>query len=97
VFVAEGGREGVERLEKLNEEAFVFFFTHFHPRSIHSIQLRPARPYYRAHLREGFASFSDEADPARLAQIEARALEDAAWVVAKVCLLGGEREREREW
>jgi hypothetical protein len=67
--------------------AKVFFFFHFtrsiHTRSIHTHH-RPARPYYRAHLREGFASFTDEADSGRLAQIEARALQDAAWVVAKV-------------
>ncbi len=48
----------------------------------------PARPYYRAHVRTGFIAFADEADPARLAQVQARAAEDAAWVVAKYAAPG---------
>jgi len=42
-----------------------------------------ARPYYAAHVRGGFIAFADEADPARLAAVEARARADAAWVLAK--------------
>ena len=50
----------------------------------HIASLPPAaRPYYSAHVREGFVAFASETDPARLAQLEARALQDAAWVVAK--------------
>lgn len=52
--------------------------------SHHALFLRPTRPYYHAHVRQGFIAFGDEADEDRLAQIEVRAAQDAAWVLKKV-------------
>lgn len=54
----------------------------------HIFPSRPARPYYLAHVRQGFIAFGDEVDEERLAQIEARAAQDAAWVLKKVREMG---------
>ena len=44
---------------------------------------RDAQPYYRHHVRQSFASHDDESDPARFAEIAARARADVAWLVDK--------------
>uniref|UniRef100_A0A8C9W6P9 LYR motif-containing protein 9 n=1 Tax=Scleropages formosus TaxID=113540 RepID=A0A8C9W6P9_SCLFO len=41
--------------------------------------------HYRHAVRQGFNSHSDEDDPERIQQIIKRAIDDADWILEKVC------------
>lgn len=54
-----------------------------------------ARAYYSRYIRQTFANFLAEDDPERLAQLAARAREDAQWVLRKYSLPEQQRPLNR--